>query len=196
MPKPLYPANFTNRLQANWRLLLAIAELAGGQWPKQAREAAARLSHLTTQTKLGRADAASVPENLCRRSQANHVEGSRVACSLPIPTACGANTITAVPSHSGRWQPSLSPSKSTQSSFIPPGDPTRRHAATSVEQFRDAFARFLGAPSIRTSAHNLASARESECADVRIKGQADAEREARRNLQVKCFISDEGHVWI
>ena len=42
--KPLLPANFNNRLAANWRLLLAIAELAGGQWPKQARDAAERLS--------------------------------------------------------------------------------------------------------------------------------------------------------
>jgi hypothetical protein len=42
--KPLYPAGFNNRRQANWRLLLAIAELAGGKWPKQAQEAAARVS--------------------------------------------------------------------------------------------------------------------------------------------------------
>lgn len=32
--RPVYPANFSNRLGANWRLLLAIGELAGGQWPK------------------------------------------------------------------------------------------------------------------------------------------------------------------
>jgi putative DNA primase/helicase len=42
--KPLLPTGFNNRLAANWRLLLAIAELAKGTWPKQARGAAERLS--------------------------------------------------------------------------------------------------------------------------------------------------------
>jgi putative DNA primase/helicase len=42
--RPLLPAGFNNRAAANWRLLLAIAELAGGAWPEQARDAAARLS--------------------------------------------------------------------------------------------------------------------------------------------------------
>jgi hypothetical protein len=42
--KPLMPPGLNNRAAANWRLLLAIAELAGGSWPEQAREAA---EHLT-----------------------------------------------------------------------------------------------------------------------------------------------------
>jgi Protein of unknown function (DUF3631) len=42
--KPLLPAGFNNRAASNWRLLLAVAELAGGNWPKQARDAAERLS--------------------------------------------------------------------------------------------------------------------------------------------------------
>jgi putative DNA primase/helicase len=33
-----------NRFAANWKLLLAIAELAGGDWPQRARDAAERLS--------------------------------------------------------------------------------------------------------------------------------------------------------
>jgi hypothetical protein len=41
---PLLPANFNNRAAASWRLLLAIAELAGDVFPKQARNAAERLS--------------------------------------------------------------------------------------------------------------------------------------------------------
>jgi putative DNA primase/helicase len=32
-------------MAANWNLLLAIAELAGGDWPEQAKEAAERLAH-------------------------------------------------------------------------------------------------------------------------------------------------------
>jgi hypothetical protein len=50
---PLLPANFNNRLAANWRLLLAIAELAGGTWSKLAREAAERLSRTVHKPSLG-----------------------------------------------------------------------------------------------------------------------------------------------
>ena len=42
--KPFIPSGLNNRAAANWRLLLAIAELAGGDWPRRAREAAERLS--------------------------------------------------------------------------------------------------------------------------------------------------------
>jgi uncharacterized protein DUF3631 len=50
------PAGFDNRLGDNYRLLLAIADLAGGEWPEKAREAAQRLS--------GTADIASVGTRL------------------------------------------------------------------------------------------------------------------------------------
>jgi Protein of unknown function (DUF3631) len=40
---PALPPGFNNRLAMNWRLQLAIADLAGGDWPKQARAAAANL---------------------------------------------------------------------------------------------------------------------------------------------------------
>jgi putative DNA primase/helicase len=43
--KPIFPPGFNNRSMENWRLLLAIAELAGGDWPAAAREAAERLSN-------------------------------------------------------------------------------------------------------------------------------------------------------
>lgn len=42
--KPLQPAGFDNRLADNWRLLFAIAELAGETWAQDAREAAERLA--------------------------------------------------------------------------------------------------------------------------------------------------------
>jgi hypothetical protein len=42
--RPTLPAGFGNRLAANWRLLFAIADLAGGTFPKQARAAAIKLS--------------------------------------------------------------------------------------------------------------------------------------------------------
>ena len=51
--RPLFPIGFNNRLQSNWRLLLAISELAGGQWPKQAREAAERISRTARKPSFG-----------------------------------------------------------------------------------------------------------------------------------------------
>jgi hypothetical protein len=42
--KPAMPKEHTNRTADNFKLLLAIAELAGGDWPKRARAAALRLT--------------------------------------------------------------------------------------------------------------------------------------------------------
>jgi putative DNA primase/helicase len=42
--KPIIPLGLINRAAANWKLLLAIAELAGGDWPQRAREAAEHLN--------------------------------------------------------------------------------------------------------------------------------------------------------
>jgi hypothetical protein len=41
---PELPPGFDNRLGDNWRLMLAIADLAGGEWPGQARQAAAAVA--------------------------------------------------------------------------------------------------------------------------------------------------------
>jgi hypothetical protein len=42
--EPEMPPGFDNRLGDNYRVLLAIADLAGGEWPEQARDAAQKLS--------------------------------------------------------------------------------------------------------------------------------------------------------
>jgi hypothetical protein len=41
---PQMPAGFDNRVGDNWRLMFAIADLAGGEWPEKARRAAAAVS--------------------------------------------------------------------------------------------------------------------------------------------------------
>ena len=51
--KPVVPTGLNNRSAANWRLMLAIAELAGGQWPERAREAAERLTRLGRKPSVG-----------------------------------------------------------------------------------------------------------------------------------------------
>jgi hypothetical protein len=42
--QPTFPAGMNNRAAVNWKLMLAIAEQAGGPWPERAREAAERLT--------------------------------------------------------------------------------------------------------------------------------------------------------
>ena len=42
--KPPQPPGFNNRLSANWKLPLQIAQHAGGGWPEQARRSAIYLS--------------------------------------------------------------------------------------------------------------------------------------------------------
>ena len=42
--RPTMPDGFQNRLAANWRPLLAVADLAGGDWPRLARAAAVALA--------------------------------------------------------------------------------------------------------------------------------------------------------
>jgi putative DNA primase/helicase len=41
--RPDFPPGFNNRIRTNWKMLLAIAGLAGGAWPKRVRNAALEL---------------------------------------------------------------------------------------------------------------------------------------------------------
>jgi len=45
--RPSLPSGFENRLGDNWDLLLAIADVCGGEWPDRARDAAVRLEGTT-----------------------------------------------------------------------------------------------------------------------------------------------------
>jgi len=51
---PTVPKGFDNRLRANWRLLFAIADLAGGSWPKRIRAAAIQLTKQYYEPSIGR----------------------------------------------------------------------------------------------------------------------------------------------
>jgi putative DNA primase/helicase len=48
--EPIMPAGIHNRRADNWRPLLSIADLAGGEWPERARRAAIALSSKTDDT--------------------------------------------------------------------------------------------------------------------------------------------------
>lgn len=51
--EPDMPPGFDNRLGDNWSLLLAIADLAGDEWPTLARKAAAKLSDVAEASSTG-----------------------------------------------------------------------------------------------------------------------------------------------
>jgi hypothetical protein len=52
---PVQPVDFNNRKSANWKLLFAISDHAGGDWPEQARQAAIQLSRKPSEVSAGRA---------------------------------------------------------------------------------------------------------------------------------------------
>src|SRR5262249_55347940 len=52
--KPRMPDGFFGRLEENYHLLFAIADLAGGDWPKKARVAAIKLSREHNEPSLGK----------------------------------------------------------------------------------------------------------------------------------------------
>jgi putative DNA primase/helicase len=66
--RPVRPEGFDNRLGDNWRLLFAIADLAGGNYPKAARAAAIRLSH-QPEPDEGVRLLAALREELARRAE-------------------------------------------------------------------------------------------------------------------------------
>ena len=51
--KPLQPPGFNNRLSANWKFPLQIAQHAGGGWPEQARRSAIYLSRTPYEPTMG-----------------------------------------------------------------------------------------------------------------------------------------------
>src|SRR6478736_10242747 len=51
--KPPQPPGFNNRLNANWKLLLQIAQHAGGSWPEQACRSATYLSRAPYEPSVG-----------------------------------------------------------------------------------------------------------------------------------------------
>jgi Protein of unknown function (DUF3631) len=51
--KPPQPPGFNNRLSANWKLPLQIAQHAGGGWPEQARRSAIYLSRTPYEPSIG-----------------------------------------------------------------------------------------------------------------------------------------------
>jgi putative DNA primase/helicase len=148
--KPEQPPGFHNRLAANWRLLLAIADHAGGDWPKRARQAADELSRQNTEPSQGRRLLAALRALFANRDEIPSAEiVQRLAADLGAEWCefgRGRSPITqrqlAVLLKEYEIAPVvLHPTKRAELS---------RHGYRRA-QFKDAFARFLPSdPNIRT----------------------------------------------
>jgi hypothetical protein len=153
---PTIPPGLNNRVAANWKLLLAISDLAGGNWPTQAREAAERLSRSGRQPSDGVKLLAAIRAIIVPLAEtgADLITSEAVAAELnkdPTEIWCGYN-------HGG-------PISQRQIAYllapygIEPGTvhPTKRWDYSvkgyKFAQFDDAFARYLPPddPDIRTS---------------------------------------------
>ncbi len=159
--KPLLPVGFNNRVAANWRLLLAVAELAGGDWPKQARDAAERLSRTIRKPSWGLRLLAAFKGILV---DGFWVDGNFVAPRKDISSREVVTVLTGDPDgvwceyhHGGpitqRQVADVLEQYDIHPIVIHPGKrSTSSPRGYTVEQFRDVFERFLPPePHIRTS---------------------------------------------
>jgi putative DNA primase/helicase len=140
-------AGFRNRLAANWKLLFAIADQAGGEYPKRAREAAIRLSQ-----------GASEPSWAIKLLEALH---GIFANREEIPSAEVVKELTADPDSEWCEYKGRSPITQRQvAALLKPFEiyPTTIHPTKQAmwsprgyrrSQFTDAFARYVD-PHIRT----------------------------------------------
>jgi hypothetical protein len=150
--KPTVPSGLNNRAAMNWMLLLAIAELAGGDWPERAREAAGRL------TRKGRQPSDGV--KLLAAIRTMFVDsGKQVIASRAIVAELIKNPtdIWVAYNHGGAVTQRqiahlLSAYEITPDTVHPTGRSSDSPQGYKLAQFEDAFARYLANdPHIHTS---------------------------------------------
>jgi Protein of unknown function (DUF3631) len=97
--EPELPTGFDNRLGDNWRLMLTIADLAGGEWPDQARHAATAVANLDIQLAVclsGLGVLNYMDQGICKRG----------LCFLAILPEAGQTKIMlgGAPDHEEMWR--------------------------------------------------------------------------------------------
>jgi putative DNA primase/helicase len=145
--KPKMPAGFRNRLACNWKLLLAIADHAGDEWPERAREAATRVSQRASEPSAGIRLLEALSVIFANREEIPSAEIVKELTADPADEWCeykGRTPITQRQiAHLLRpfeiYPKTIHP---TQEASLSPRGYTRAH-------FVDAFARFVD-PHIRT----------------------------------------------
>jgi hypothetical protein len=69
---PQMPPGFDNRLGDNWALMLGVADRIGGEWPRQARQAAGAISKVGEVASIGAQLLADIREIFCGQDQREH----------------------------------------------------------------------------------------------------------------------------
>src|SRR5262249_53707082 len=121
---PVVPPGFSNRVTANWCLLLAIADVAGGLWPEWARAAAVNLSHKRHQPSERVRLLAALQPIFATREQIPSAE--LVAQLTADPDGEWAEFRGRGPLSNGRLRRCWPGSKSFLSSSIRPSEPASR----------------------------------------------------------------------
>jgi hypothetical protein len=140
--EPEMPNGFDNRLGDNYRLVLAIADLAGGEWPEKVREAVQKLA--------GNVDTASVGTRLLADIKAISDEG-KVDC---ISSADLTGKLAAEPdSEWAEWKSGKPITQNQLSRLLRPFRIHPRQVRTGIgdkqvrgyafSQFEDAWNRYL-----------------------------------------------------
>src|SRR5262245_51540858 len=86
--KPEQPSGFHNRLAANWRLLFAIADHAGGVWPERARQAATKVAQQNAEPSQGRRLLAALCEIFANRDEVPSAEIVQLLAADPTAEWC------------------------------------------------------------------------------------------------------------
>ena len=210
--KPALPPGLGNRAAANWRLLLAIADHAAGDWSKRARSAAIQISRKPQEMSIG----LSLLEAL-RGLRAKGGNRESIA-SATIVQALIADKDSEWCEYKGRGSITqrqvaalLKNYRIFPRTIHPTGKADASPRGYAWRDFDDAFARFAA----RSAHPHTGPAKEAEIVgfatpSVRMCGSEDlimtkrkidwspgmTQRASLEGEQVYCLTSDEGHLWI
>jgi putative DNA primase/helicase len=141
--KPFIPSSLNNRAAANWKLLLAIAELPGGDWPKQAREAAERISRNRRQPSDGVKLLIAIKKMFLSSSAKVLASKTIVAELIKDPTDIWIEYNHGGPITQRQVAHLLSAYDVAPGTVHPSGRSSDSPQGYKFEQFEDAFARFV-----------------------------------------------------
>jgi len=184
---PALPEELRDRARDNWRLLVAIAELAGGPWPARARKAAALLSGGTAEgTQAPAVQLLADLRDLFRErgvdrlASADMVEVLTLREDRPWPEWKGGRPLTVrqLARLVGRFGVTPKP--------IRLGDKTPRGYL--LEQFADAFARYL--PSDPQQAQQASSGAENSPFPIRNTNPSVADDKSGENPHGDSLVAD------
>ena len=195
--KPTLPPGFNNRRAANWRLLLAIADGAGGDWPKRARQAAIKLlSRESTEPSAGVRLLTALQEIFANRTEITSAELVQLLAADPD-------------AEWGAFRGRAVISQRELAALLKPYDvrpivlhPTKRlnlsRRGYRRAQFKDAFARFLTAEirtsNIRGSSSNVRMFGSEEMTMVKRKTgwTPSSTGHSEQGGQIECLTSSDG----